>query len=90
MQNVISGYALRLESRRKKAEQARERHMKLQMDENALSSRVKMLTEMEKLHEGYSKAVKLVMGEAQRGSLQHIHGPVADLLKVPDGVHRGH
>ena len=84
VQNVISGYALRLESRRKKAEQARERHMKLQMDENALSSRVKMLTEMEKLHEGYSKAVKLVMGEAQRGSLQHIHGPVADLLKVPD------
>ena len=84
VQNVISGYALRLESRRKKAEQARERHMKLQMDENALSSRVKMLTEMEKLHEGYSKAVKLVMGEAQRGSLQHIHGPVADLLKVPE------
>ena len=84
VQNVISGYALRLESRRKKAEQARERHMKLQMDENALSSRVKMLTEMEKFHEGYSKAVKLVMGEAQRGSLQHIHGPVADLLKVPE------
>ncbi len=84
VQNVISGYALRLESRRKKAEQARERHMKLQMDENALSSRVKMLTEMEKLHEGYSKAVKLVMGEAQRGSIQHIHGPVADLLKVPE------
>ena len=84
VQNVISGYALRLESRRKKAEQARERHMKLQMDENALSSRVKMLTEMEKLHECYSKAVKLVMGEAQRGSLQHIHGPVADLLKVPE------
>ena len=24
------------------------------------------------------------MGEAQRGSLQHIHGPVADLLKVPE------
>ena len=55
VQNVISGYALRLESRRKKAEQARERHMKLQMDENALSSRVKMLTEMEKLHEGYPR-----------------------------------
>ena len=84
VQNVISGYALRLESRRKKAEQARERHMKLQMDENALSSRVKMLTEMEKLHEGYSKAVKLVMGEARRGQLKGVHGPVAGLLHVPD------
>ena len=82
--NVISGYALRADSRRKKAEQARERKTRLQMDENALSSRVKMLTEMEKLHEGYSKVVKLVMGEAQRGTLKNIHGPVADLLKVPD------
>ncbi len=84
VKNVISGYALRMESRRKKAEQAKERQVKLQMDENALASRIKMLTEMEKLHEGYSKAVKLVMGEAQRGTLRNIHGPVADLLKVPD------
>ena len=84
VKNVISGYALRLESRRKKAEQARERNVKLRMEENALSSRIKMLAEMEKVHEGYSKAVKLVMGEAQRGSLRNIHGAVADLLKVPD------
>ena len=83
-QNVISGYTLRAESRRKKAEQLKDRRMKLQMEEKALADRIHMLAEMEKLHEGYSKAVKLVMGEAQRGSLQHIHGPVADLLKVPD------
>ena len=82
--NVINGYSLRMESRRKKAEQARDRRMKLQMEENALTSRIKLLTEMEKVHEGYSKAVKLVMGEAQRGGLRNIHGPVADLLKVPD------
>ena len=83
-QNVINGYTLRAESRRKKAEQIKDRHVKLRMEENALASRIKLLTEMEKVHEGYSKAVKLVMGEAQRGTLQHIHGPVADLLKVPD------
>ncbi len=82
--NVISGYTLRFESRQKKAEQMKDRHVKLQMEENALSSRIKLLTEMEKVHEGYSKAVKLVMGEAQRGALKNIHGPVADLLKVPD------
>ncbi|MCI8870814.1 MAG: chromosome segregation protein SMC [Lawsonibacter sp.] len=84
VKNVISGYALRMESRRKKADQARERQMKLQMDENSLASRIKMLSDMEKLHEGYSKAVKVVMGEAQRGTLSNIHGPVAGLLKVPD------
>ncbi len=82
--NVISGYTLRAESRKKKAEQAKDRRMKLQMEENALQSRIKLLTEMEKVHEGYSKAVKLVMGEAERGTLQNIHGPVAGLLKVPD------
>ena len=82
--NVISGYTLRAQSRQKKLEQLKDRQVKLQMEENALASRIKLLTEMEKVHEGYSKAVKLVMGEAQRGTLKNIHGPVADLLKVPD------
>ena len=84
VKNVISGYQLRLNTRQKKAEEVGSRHVKLKMDENALSSRIRMLAEMEKMHEGYSKAVKMVMGEAQRGALQHIHGPVANLLKVPD------
>ena len=84
LKNVISGYALRLDSRKKKAAQIREHHMRLQMDEGALNSRIKMLTEMEKEREGYSKAVKLVMGEADRGNLRNIHGPVAGLLHVPD------
>jgi len=83
-QNVIGGYTLRAESRRKKTEQLRDRHVKLQMEENALTSRIHMLSEMEKVHEGYSKAVKLVMGEAQRGTLKNIRGTVADLVKVPD------
>lgn len=84
LQNVINGYTLRVEARKKKAEAARERHVKLQMEENALKSRIHMLTEMEKVYEGYSKAVKLVMGEAERGQLRGIHGPVAGLLHVPD------
>ena len=82
--NVISGYQLRAQSRQKKAEQLRERQVKLQMEENALTSRIKLLTEMEQMHEGYSKAVKLVMGEARRGQLKGVHGPVAGLLHVPD------
>ncbi len=84
VRNVIQGYQLRMDSRKKKWEQAKDAHMKLQMEENALTSRIKLLTEMEKDHEGYTKAVKLVMNEAQRGTLRNIHGPVADLLKVPD------
>ena len=82
--NVISGYRMRCETRRRKLEEVQERHRRLQMDENNLNARIKMLTEMEKLYEGYSKAVKLVMGEADRGALKGIRGPVAGLLHVPD------
>ena len=84
LKNIINGYTLRLESRRKKAREAEEKHVKLQMEESALASRIHMLTEMEKLYEGYSKAVKLVMGEAERGQLRGVHGPVAGLIHVPD------
>ena len=84
VKNVIQGYQLRMDARKKKWDQTKDTHMKLQMEENALTSRIKLLMEMEKEHEGYTKAVKLVMGEAQRGTLQNIRGPVAGLLKVPD------
>ena len=82
--NVISGYQMRLQARQRRLDQAQERHRRLQMDENNLNSRIKMLAEMEKLYEGYSKAVKLVMGEAERGGLRGVRGPVAGLLHVPD------
>jgi len=84
LKNIIGGYALRLESRQKKVREAEERHVKLQMEDNALRSRIHMLTEMEKVYEGYSKAVKLVMGEAERGQLRGIRGPIAGLIHVPD------
>ena len=82
--NVISGYQMRLQSRQRKLEQVQEKHRRLQMDENNLNSRIKMLSEMEKLYEGYSKAVKLVMNEAERNGLRGVRGPVASLIHVPD------
>ena len=82
IQNIISGYALRLSGRTKKLQEADERHVKLQMEVSALQSRIHMLSEMEKLYEGYSKAVKMVMGESERGQMKGILGPVAGLLRV--------
>ena len=84
VKNVLGGYELRAQSRRRKAEAAQENLRRLQMDENNLTSRIKMLTELEKSYEGYNKAVKLVMNEAGRGALGGIRGPVAGLLHVPD------
>ncbi len=82
--NVISGHELRLQSRRKKLTTANDQSMQLAMEENSISSRIHMLSEMEKLYEGYSKAVKVVMQSADRRQLTGIRGPVAGLLKVPD------
>ena len=84
VKNVISGYQIRCQTREKRAADAQERQRRLQMEENALASRIRMLSEMEKLYEGYSKAVKLLMGEVDRGALKGIRGPVAGLIRVPD------
>ena len=84
LKNVISGYSMRLESRKKKTSTAGDRKMQLTMEQNALKSRIRLLTEMEKDFQGYSKAVKLVMQESQRGILRHIHGTVGGLVKTDD------
>lgn len=82
--NIISGYELRRQNRQKKVDAVNDRVVQLTMDEHAAASRIHMLSEMEKLYEGYSKAVKTVMQCADRGQLQGVRGPVAGLLKVPD------
>ncbi len=76
--NIIAGHSLRMEEREKKAAAASDRRMKLTMDAGALENRIRLLTEMEKDYEGYSKAVKLVC----QGGLRGVHGPVAGLMKT--------
>ena len=84
LRNMISGYTLRAETRRKKAEAAGDKKTKLTMELNALRSRIALLSEMEKEFAGYNKAVKTVMQESSRGLLKNVYGPVADLLKTND------
>nr|WP_326172335.1 chromosome segregation protein SMC [uncultured Oscillibacter sp.] len=78
--NIIAGHSLRMEERKKKAATAAEQRVKLTMDAGALDNRIRLLTEMEKEYEGFSKAVKTVM--QARGSLRGIHGPVANLMRT--------
>ena len=58
--NIIAGHSLRMEERKKKAAAASEERVRLTMDVGALDNRIRLLTEMEKEYEGFSKAVKLV------------------------------
>ena len=78
--NVITGHSLRMEERKKKAAAASDRRVQLTMDAGALENRRRLLAEMEKEYEGFSKAVKLVC-HGQSG-LRGIHGPVANLVKT--------
>ena len=55
--NIIAGHSLRMEERQKKADAAGENRVKLTMDVAALDNRIRLLTEMEKEYEGFSKAV---------------------------------
>ena len=58
--------------------------MQLTMEHNAMESRIRLLREMEKEYEGFSKAVRTVMQAAQRDVLQGVRGPVASLLHVDE------
>jgi len=82
--NVAAGYSMRLMSKREKTEELSSKCMRLRMDHNALKSRIQILSDMERDYEGYGKAVKTVMREAKRGTLNGIHAPVAELIKTPD------
>ena len=82
--NVAAGYSMRLKSKRDKTEELNAKCMRLRMDHNALKSRIQILSDMERDYEGYGKAVKTVMREAKRGTLNGIHAPVAELIKTPD------
>ena len=80
VQNIIQGHSLKMDSRRKRAEDANAAKLKLTMDAAAMDDRIRLLTEMEKEYEGFSKAVRTVMQAAEKNTLRGVHGPVAGLM----------
>jgi len=82
--NIIQGHSLKMDGRRRRAEEARAAKVQLTMDVGALENRIHLLTEMEKEYEGFSKAVKTVMQAAERQALRGIHAPVASLMATDE------
>ena len=78
--NVIQGHSLKMEGRRRRAQEAAQQAEQLRRQLAAMEDRIRLLTEMEKEYEGFSRAVKAVMQAADRGTLSGIHGPVASLM----------
>ncbi len=82
--NIIQGHSMKMDGRRRRAEEAQDAKVKLTMDVGALENRIHLLTEMEKEYEGFSKAVKTVMLAAERQALRGIHAPVASLMTTDE------
>ena len=82
--NTIAGYALRLKTRREKQQALQKQADAAGVELDTMSARARMLREMERDFEGYSKAVRLVCQEAERGRLPGVHGPVSRLIRVAD------
>ncbi len=79
--NVLEGCRMKLKSREEIVSSLQERLNALEVDGRSMDGRIRMLSEMEKEFEGYSRAVKTVMRESERGTVRGVHGPVANLLR---------
>ncbi|MBQ8063778.1 MAG: chromosome segregation protein SMC, partial [Clostridia bacterium] len=84
LKNSISGYELRQQKRNERLAERREAFEAARRESEQKSGRVRMLEDLEKNMEGYAGAVKAVMREARRGTLRGIHGPLSQLITVPD------
>ena len=82
--NTISGYTLRQETRLKRRDELAQSLRELTSQLDAVSAKTKVFRAMERDYESYQKSVRLVMQEAQRGSLRNIHGPVSRLIRTED------
>jgi chromosome segregation protein len=82
--NTLAGYALRQKTREEKAAQLRQELQDCGVKLDTANSRLHLFREMEREYEGFSKAVRFVMQQAEAGSLRNIHGPVSRLIQTDD------
>ncbi len=82
--NTIAGYTLRRDSRAKRRDDLAEALRQLEAKLDGVKAKARVFRAMERDYESYQKSVRLVMQEAQRGSLRNIHGPVSRLIRTED------
>ena len=82
--NTIAGYTLRQNTRVKRRDELQDTLRDITTKLDSVSAKARVFRAMERDFESYNKSVKLVMQEAQRGSLRGIHGPVSRLIRTDD------
>ncbi len=80
--NKLAGVSLKADSRRKKVDGLAKEVQDAATALTDCQNRVRMLRDMQKEYEGFSRSVKSVMTAAGRGMLSGVHGPVSSLLTV--------
>ena len=80
--NVLAGSRMKLQSREAMLEQLNAGLNSAEVERNSVAARIRILEGMQRDYEGYSKAVRTVMKEAGRGTLNAVHGPVSELLNT--------
>ena len=83
-QNSAAGYALRQKSRLEKRDSLQKDVDSLRIELQTTQSRGRMLQELQRDYEGFSKAVRMVMQEARRNTLGQIYGPISSLIRTDD------
>ena len=82
--NAISGYTMRQEGRVKRAEELRQSLHDVNTKLDGVQTKIRVYKAMERDYDSYHKSVRLVMQEAEKGALRHIHGPVSRLIRTED------
>ena len=84
LNNAIAGYTLRQTTRSKRAEELGEKLQSLRSELDSVKAKTRVFKAMEQDFEGYQKSVRMVMQESKRGALNHIHGPISQLIRTED------
>ncbi len=82
--NTIAGYTLRQNTRGKRRDELTEQLRELTSKLDSVQAKTRVFRAMERDYESYQKSVRMVMQEAQRGSLRNVHGPVSRLIRTED------
>ena len=83
-ENMLRGFALRGEARKKKVEELRQKLEQASRQSEIKGQRLDMLRAMEREYEGFGQSVRRVMQAAARRELSGIHGPVSTLIRTQD------
>ena len=84
LNNSLSGIELLAQKRFEKLNSLKETENSLRNELEIKTSRVNMLSDLEKNMEGYQGSVKAVMREVKHNVLKGIHAPVSQIISVKD------